>query len=214
MMPSKIPPHKPAFWVLDTPLVLASGSTTRLHMLKQCGLPVEAIPASIDERAIENAQTVKPVTPASTAIALARAKALDVSARYTGRMVLGADQTLICDGITYHKPVDMAAAAIQLEGLSGREHRLCSGFALARDGQIVAQGASSAIMRMRRFGAAFIATYLSAAGENILGSVGGYQIEGLGSQLFEAIEGDHFTILGLPVLPVLAALREHGALAG
>lgn len=209
-MPETPSSHQRSFWLREHPLLLASASATRLGMLTRCGMPVDVEPARIDERALEAAQIL---TAASTAIALATAKALEVSSRFSERLVLGADQTLYCEDTAYHKPASFEAAHRQLSQLAGREHLLTSGFCLAQNGRIVADGAASARMFMRRIDPASITRYLYAAGDAALASVGCYQLEGLGSQLFDSIEGDHFTILGLPLLQVLAALRRIGAVA-
>jgi len=200
-------------WLSAQPLLLASGSTTRRDMLRAAGLPVETAKPQVDERAIEQPLQEAGEPPSRIALALAAAKALAVSAGHPGRLVLGADQTLACDGAAFHKPADRAAAARQIAALAGRSHALHSAFALARGGSILAEGHQSASLTMRPFAPAFVEAYLDAVGDAAFSSVGGYQIEGPGAQLFERIEGDHFTILGLPLLPVLAALRDLSVLA-
>ncbi len=202
-----------SLWRDKRPLLLASGSPTRRDMLIAAGIPVETIRPDLDERAAE-APLLKQGAPAkSVAGALACAKALGVSVSNPGRLVLGADQSLSCDGEIHHKPADQAAAAVQIAALAGRRHALHSAFVLARDGEIVAEGGEAAYLTMRPLETDFILAYVAAAGPAILGSVGGYQLESLGAQLFEAVEGDHFTILGLPLFAVLGALRELGCLA-
>jgi septum formation protein len=198
------------FWLLDQPLLLASASVTRRDMLLQSGLPVVAVPADIDERAIEAGCGH---SGAMVAGFLARAKSLAISARSPHNIVLGADQTLRCGQQSFHKPADRTAARAQLLALAGREHELASAFCLTRNGQVVAEGLAVATMTMRALGPTFLDRYLDVTGSAALSSVGCYQIEGHGSQLFEKVEGDHFTILGLPLLQVLAALRRIGALA-
>lgn len=200
-------------WLSDAPLLLASGSATRRDMLLAVGIPVEVLKADIDERAVESPLQRDGVSSDAIAAALACAKALAVSATKSGRVVLGADQTLACDGRSFHKPEDAAAARDQIAALSGRSHVLHSAFVLARDGVVLAEGVQTARLTMRSLSAGFIADYVALAGDAALASVGGYQIEGLGAQLFEAVEGDHFTILGLPLLAVLVALRDQGLLA-
>ncbi|WP_449256745.1 Maf family protein [Bosea sp. (in: a-proteobacteria)] len=200
-------------WLSPAPLILASGSVTRRDMLIAAGLPVETVKPDIDERAVERPLAEQGVAADRIASALAEAKALAVSKLRSGRLVLAADQTLTCEGRSFHKPADVAAAAEQIAALAGRAHELHSAFALAQNGVVLAQGRATARLTMRPLDAAFIGRYVEAAGPAILASVGGYQLEGLGAQLFARIEGDHFTILGLPLLPVLQALRDLGHLA-
>lgn len=200
-------------WLSPAPLILASGSVTRRDMLVAAGLPVETVKPGIDERAVEKPLAAQGVTADRIAAALAEAKALSVSQERTGRIVLAADQTLTCEGVAFHKPENAASGSSQIASLAGRRHELHSAFALARDGEVLARGCETARLTMRPLDSAFIARYVEAAGPAILSSVGGYQLEGLGAQLFERIEGDHFTILGLPLLPVLSALRDLGHLA-
>lgn len=200
-------------WFGADPLLLASGSTTRRDMLVAAGIPVEIAKPDIDERAIEAPLVAAGSPRDAVAAALACAKALVVSQANPGRLVLGADQTLICDGEAFHKPETVMAAADQIAALASRTHELHSAFVLAKDGAPVADGMSVARLTMRDLTPDFIISYLDAVGNGALSSVGGYQIEGHGAQLFESIEGDHFTILGLPLFAVLAALRDLGVLA-
>ncbi len=195
-------------WLGGAPLILASGSATRRQLLEAAGLPVEVIKPDVDERAIEAEFLAMGGPPAGVAAALAEAKALSVSPTRPGRVVLAADQMLICEGRPFHKPEDAAGAEHQIAMLAGRKHELTSAFALARDGRIVGSGASTATLAMRPLTADFIRDYVALAGAAATTSVGGYQLEGLGIHLFEAIEGDHSTILGLPMLSLLAVLRE------
>ena len=203
----------PSLWIGPSPLILASKSASRRALLGAAGLPFEVEPAGIDERGVEDRLGPQDEAGIGLAVALARAKALAVSARRPGALTLGADQTLTLDGQPMHKAPTRAAAAVALQAMSGRGHRLVSAFALARDGKILAEDSDSADMTMRALDAAQIARYLDIAGPAVLASVGAYQIEGLGAHLFESISGDHATILGLPMLKLLAALRGLGLLA-
>lgn len=196
------------FWRGGEPLILASGSATRRQLLEAAGLQVEVIRPDVDERRIEAKYIAMGGAPAGVAVALAEAKALSVSPQQPGRTVLAADQMLICEGRPFHKPEDAAAAERQIAMLSGRRHELASAFALARDGRIIGGGASRAALAMRPLTPDFIRDYVALAGAAATSSVGGYQLEGLGIHLFEAVEGDHSTILGLPMLRLLAMLRE------
>ena len=201
-------------WRPAEPLILASGSRTRRDLLTGAGLPVEAVPADIDERAVEAQAPGLP--PAALALHLARAKARDVAravaAHRPGRVVIGADQVLECDGAVLHKPADRAAAADHLARLQGRTHALHAAVALVREGQ--EDGfVETARLTMRPLDAAGIDAYLACAGASVTTSVGAYQLEGVGIHLFERVEGAHETILGLPLLPLLARLRAMGLLA-
>ncbi|MGA2493468.1 MAG: Maf family nucleotide pyrophosphatase [Roseiarcus sp.] len=203
----------PTLWIGASPIILASKSASRRALLAGVGVPFEVEAADIDERGVEEALSQRGEAPSGLALALARAKALSVSARRPEALTLGADQTLILDGQPMHKAPTRAAAAVALQAMSGRGHRLVSAFALARDGMILAEDSDSADMTMRALDAAQIARYLDIAGPAVLASVGAYQIEGLGAHLFESISGDQATILGLPMLKLLAALRGLGLLA-
>ncbi|MBV8474628.1 MAG: Maf family protein [Hyphomicrobiales bacterium] len=200
-------------WIAGSPLVLASKSASRRQLLASAGLAFDMEAAEIDERAVEDEYFAGGGPVEQLALTLARAKALDVSARRAGALCLGADQTLSLEGRLFHKSATMEAAAEALAAMSGRRHRLTSAFALARDGRIVAEGEDSTDLTMRPLDGAAIARYLEIAGPQVLASVGVYQLEGLGVHLFEAVEGDHTTILGLPMLKLLACLRREGALA-
>jgi nucleoside triphosphate pyrophosphatase len=198
-------------WLAAEPLVLASRSASRRAVLVGAGIPVEAEPADVNERSIEASAIDK--SPTAVATLLARAKALAVAARRPGRLVLGADQTLSLGERLFTKPADLAAARAQLTSLRGATHALHSGLALARDGAVVREHCEIATLTMRNFSDRFLDAYIEAVGLAVTASVGGYQVEGSGIQLFERIEGDHFTILGLPLLPLLAYLRREGYLA-
>jgi septum formation protein len=196
------------------PLILASSSPFRLSMLRNAGLSVEATPSDIDERAAEAPLRETGATPDEVAEVLAEAKALDVSARRPDAIVIGADQTLSLGDRILHKVADMEAARRRLLELSGRTHLLNSAFALARGGEVLKRDVSVARLTMRQLDPGFVGRHLAQAGEGVLQSVGAYQIEGPGIQLFERIEGDLFTIVGLPLLPLLMALRDLGAIDG
>ena len=193
-------------WRGKYPLILASQSRTRQALLANAGIDFEAVPADIDEREIQQASGLS--APGDIAALLARRKALSVSLRRPGRFVVGADQTLTRGARLFTKPAGRAQAAEQLRALAGGSHELHSAVAVARDGAILFEGVSIARMTIRQLGEREIGAYLDAVGEAVTTSVGAYQLEGLGVHLFEHIEGDHFTVLGLPLLPLLAFLRS------
>lgn len=199
-------------WRGGAPLVLASKSAARRALLEAARLPYEAISVEVDERALEAAEVEKGADPAGVATVLARAKALAGSAVRSGRLVIGADQTLALGSEAFHKPADRAAARLQLERLSGGTHALHSALALVRDGEVLFETLESAYLSMRSLSAPALDAYLAVAGDSVLGSVGGYQLEGLGIHLFERVAGDHSVILGLPLLPLLSFLRHRGDL--
>lgn len=195
-------------------VVLASGSPFRRKMLEDAGVAVETVPANIDERAVEAAVEGSGVTPQELAAILAEAKALHVSERMPGRLVIGADQTLSLGDEVLHKPADMEAARRRLLLLSGKTHELNSAVVVARDGEALWRHVGVARLTMRDLAPGFVGRHLSRVGDKALSSVGAYQIEGEGIQLFEAVEGDHFTVVGLPLLPLLGELRRLGAIDG
>jgi septum formation protein len=198
--------------VNSTPIVLASRSAARIALLSGSGVPFTVAPSSVDERGVEAPLLARGASPAAIATALAEAKAVDVSKRDPAALVIGADQTLDLDGDRWTKPTSIDVARLQIARLSGRTHQLHSGVAIARGGNVTWRHISSASLTMRTLTGAAIDAYLAAAGESVTGSVGAYQLEGAGVRLFERIEGDYFTILGLPLLPLLARLREEGVL--
>lgn len=193
-------------WRGKSPLILASQSRARQALLTNAGINFEAVTTKIDERAVQQASGLS--APGEIASLLAREKALSVSARLSGKFVVGADQTLALGERLFSKPAGRAQAAEQLRALAGHSHELHSAVAVARDGKILFEAAAIARMTMRRLGEAEIEIYLDETGDAVTSSVGAYQLEGLGVHLFERIEGDHFTILGLPLLPLLAYLRS------
>ena len=199
-------------WLATQPLVLASRSDIRGKILAAAGLRFEIRPAQVDERAVEAA--AKPADASAAARILARAKAEAVSANMPDRPVLGADQTLALGVHRFTKPKDRAEALTQLQALRGRTHELHSALALVRDGNVLFQCVETARLAMRDLSDRFLEDYLDMAGDLALSSVGAYQLESIGVHLFEHIEGDYFTILGLPLLPLLAYLRGAGFVDG
>jgi septum formation protein len=199
-----------SLWLSPTPLVLASQSKVRRALIEAAGIPVEARPADLDERAIE--QGVRG-GPADVALELARAKAATVAAMSGPGIVVGCDQTLALGKRRFSKPMDRDAARDQLMAMRGKPHELHSAVAVIRNGSVTFAQVAVARLTMRAFSPAFLEAYLDAAGANVTASVGAYQLERTGIHLFEKIEGDHFTILGLPLLPLLAHLRHEGVLA-
>jgi septum formation protein len=193
-------------WRGKDPLILASQSRARQTLLANAGIDFEAVPADIDERSVQ--QESRLTAPGEIAALLAREKSLFVSAKLSNRFVVGADQTLALGSRLFSKPAGRAQAAEQLRALAGGTHELHSAVAVARDGKILFADVSVARMTMRKLNEADIETYLDEAGEAVTSSVGAYQLEGLGVHLFERIDGDHFTILGLALLPLLAFLRS------
>jgi septum formation protein len=187
-------------------LILASNSRARQALLANAGINFEVVPAEIDERAVQQASGL--TAPDAIAALLAREKALAVSMVHAGSFVVGADQTLALGERLFSKPAGRAQAAEQLRALAGHRHELHSAVAVVRDGKILFADVSIARMTMRQLSEAEIGAYLDLAGDAVTSSVGAYQLEGFGVHLFERIEGDHFTILGLPLLPLLAFLRS------
>ena len=198
-------------WLAAAPLVLASRSTVRRSLLEAAGVPVEICPADIDERGVEAGAPLQ--APVAIAALLAREKAAVIAGRNRGRLVLGADQTLSLDGRRFTKPVDQTAARAQLRALSGRSHELYSAIAFVRDDAVLFEHVGVARLTMRALSDRFLDDYLDAVGETVTASVGAYQLEGFGIQLFERLDGDYFTVLGLPLLTALDFLRRHGCLA-
>ena len=198
-------------WRGEFPLILATQSRARQMLLANAGLDFEAVPAEIDERGIQESSGL--TSPGDIAALLAREKARAVSGGRPDQFVVGADQTLALGTRLFSKPAGRVQAAEQLRALAGNRHELHSAVAVARDGKILFETVSVAGMTMRPLTGAEIEAYLNAAGEAVTSSVGAYQLEGLGVHLFERIEGDHFTILGLPLLPLLAFLRSERLLA-
>jgi septum formation protein len=191
------------------PIVLASGSISRKAMLTAAQVPFTAMVPDVDETAVKAAMTR--ATPSAIAAALAEKKALAVAAP-AGVLVIGSDQILECGAEMFSKVESLAAARNILRRLRGRTHRLITSVVLVCDKSLLWRHCETVSLVMRDFSDAFLDAYLAAEGEALLSSVGCYRLEGLGAQLFEAIDGDHFSVRGLPLLPLLAALRQHGGL--
>lgn len=198
-------------WLGKTPLILASQSGARKMLLGNAGFEFEAVTADIDERGIQARSRLS--DPREIALLLAGEKAKAVSALRPGSHVIGADQTLALGERLFNKPEGRDAALAQLQALAGKSHELNSAVVVARDGIIIFENVSVARMTMRPITEAELSSYLDAAGDAVTTSVGAYQLEGLGIHLFERIDGDHFTILGLPLLPLLAFLRSERLVA-
>ena len=190
-------------------LILASKSTTRKSLLENAGLQFSLAGASVNEREIEQAALTEGENRKDVARRLAEAKALAVSTTAPSAMVIGADQTIAFEGRGLHKPIDRDDAATRLMSMAGKSHELHSGVALARNGQIVWSAVETAVLTFRPFDRKTLDRVLDLEGEAILDSVAAYRLEGPSIRLFERIEGDYFTILGLPLLPLLAALEQH-----
>lgn len=201
-------------WRGAVPLVLASGSSARRLLLEAAGIPLDVAPADIDERAVEAPLRAAGAAPETVAGHLARHKAAAVSGNHPGRLVLGADQVLALGSEMFGKPTSVAAARQHLVRLSDKTHALHSALCLLEDGEVVLEAVSTAWLTMRPLSPAFLDAYLDAEGEAVCASVGAYRLEGLGSHLFTRVEGDHATILGLPLLDLLPALRQLGVLLG
>jgi nucleoside triphosphate pyrophosphatase len=197
-------------WLAADPLVLASGSRVRLRLLAAAGVPTEVRAAHFDERRVEAGASSQP--PGAIAALLAREKASVVERLNPGRLVLGADQILALDAQRFAKPADRPAARAQLRALSGRTHELHSAIAFMQNATVLFEHVSMARLTMRSFSDRFLDLYLDAIGSAAAASVGAYQIEGLGIQLLERVDGDYFTVLGLPLMEALDFLRRRGCL--
>lgn len=193
-------------------LILASASPSRAAMLRSAGLDFSIQPARVDESEIKLALQAEGAPASEAATTLAELKAQRAATAAGGDFVIGADQMLVCEGRWYDKPETMQAARDHLLSLRGRTHELVSAVVLARGGSVIWRHVDVARLTMRDFSEEFLDAYLVQAGEAVLSSVGAYQLEGLGVQLFSRIQGDFFTILGLPLLPLLDILRENKVL--
>ena len=190
-------------------VVLASASAVRARLLAAAGIAFEQYPASVDEAEVKDALKGEGASALEAAETLAELKAQHVSRQNPGALVIGADQILECGGVWFDKPGDRAGAAVSLKALADRDHALLAGVCVVRDGMVLWHHGESASLRLRALDEDAIERYLDAAGPAALDSVGAYQLEGLGANLFERIDGDYFTILGLPLLPLLGFLRGH-----
>ncbi len=193
-------------------VILASTSTTRIRLLAEAGVTAEAISPDVDERPVKTKLSASRARAETVATELAGLKALAVSKLHPDAVVIGADQVLDCDGKLFDKPTGLDAARRQLKDLRGKRHKLVSAVAVATNGEVTWSHAESATLSMRVFSDTFLDAYLALAGEKVQGSVGAYQLEALGAQLFTKVEGDFFTVLGLPLLPLLDQLRRAGAI--
>lgn len=194
------------------PVILASGSAFRARMLKSAGVCFSTIVPGVDEPAVRESLQAEGARVEDVAIALGELKALAVSRSHADALVIGSDQMLECNGVWFEKPADRDHARVSLIALSGREHRLVTSAVVARNGSRIWHTVGVVTMHMRPLSETFIDQYLDAMGGAATQSVGAYQLEALGSQLFTAVEGDYFTVLGLPLLPLLGFLRSHGVL--
>lgn len=192
------------------PVILASASRVRASLLAAAGVAFEVAVSAVDEDEIKRSLRADGADVATVADALALAKAQRVSRRHPGALVVGADQILDCNGTWFDKPPDIAHARAQLFALRGRSHILATAVCVVRDGERIWHARAQPRLTMRTFGEDFLDRYLEREGASVLSSVGAYRLEGLGVQLFAAIDGDHFSILGLPLLPLLEFLRQHG----
>ena len=200
-------------------LVLASSSATRRTLLTRAGLSFEALPAAVDEAALKEACQAEAIPAEDAAIILAEAKAERIVRRVPDALVIGGDQLLVCkmeDGTErwFDKPVDMQAARAQLQALRGKTHRLVTATVAWRNGARIWQDVTIPRLTMRSFSDTFLDAYLAAEGEALLGSVGAYRLEAMGVHLFSRVEGEHSAILGLPLIPLLGFLRQHGVIDG
>ena len=195
---------------MSASLILASASPSRRALLANAGLAFEIELSGVDEDEVKLSLQGERASPQDIATTLAEMKALRVSSRHAGAMVIGADSTLACNGRLFDKPVTLAAARLQLLALGGRTHELCSSVVVAKNGARLWHASQRGLLTMRPLTESFVDAYLGRAGQAVCASVGAYQLEGLGAHLFSRIEGDYFTILGLPLLPLLSFLAQHG----
>lgn len=197
----------------DMPVVLASGSRFRATLLRNAGVPFTVDIPGVDEGSVRDSLRAENATTEDVATMLAELKAVAISRKHPNALVIGSDQMLDCGGVWFEKPIDRDHAHATLTALSGKTHRLVTAVVVARAGSRIWHAMDSVTMRMRPLSDDYIARYLDTVGEDVFASVGAYQLEGLGAQLFTGVEGDYFTVLGLPLLPLLDFLRTHGVLA-
>jgi len=197
---------------MPEPIILASASTARAELLRAAGVAFAIEPSAIEEDALKRKARLRGDSAIECAAALAMAKARTVSRCVPEALVIGADQLLVCAGEWFDKPRDLAEARAHLRALNGRSHVLATAVCVSRGGEELWRAANESELTMRAFSDAFLDAYIASEGESLLASVGAYRLEGLGVQLFERISGDHFAILGLPLIELLAFLRERGAL--
>ena len=195
-----------------TQVILASASQTRLGLLTAAKVPLTSMVSAVDETEVKASMRADGASAGQTAELLAELKAVRISRRHPQALVIGADQMLECDGVWYDKPANQTEAKAQLRALRGKTHALLTAAAVVMNGRTIWHRNEVPRLTMRNFSDEFLDGYLEQAGDAVLSSVGAYQLEGLGAQLFSHIEGDHFAILGLPLLPLLDLLRNHGVL--
>ena len=191
------------------PVILASASPYRARMLSNAGIVAEISPASIDEAGLKQSMQSEGMKAADIARGLAEMKALRVSRTRANALVIGADQILVCNGVLFSKPPDMAHARAGLQALRGKTHELMTAVCIALDNAVIWHHTERARLKMRDFSDDYLDRYLAETGDTVLSTVGAYALEGLGAQLFDRVDGDYFGILGLPLLPLLAFLRGH-----
>jgi septum formation protein len=193
-------------------MILASASEVRARVLRAAGVTFDIVPARVDEEALKQSMLAEKAAPRAIADALAALKARRVSTSHPGELVLGADQVLVLNGELISKCETLAGAGALLKHMRGKTHRLISALVLAKDGASIWRHVDSAHLSMRAFSDGFLENYIASEGESLLSGVGCYKLEGRGIELFDKIDGDYFTILGLPLLPLLSALREQGVI--
>ena len=196
------------------PLILASQSQARRAILAGAGLAFQALTPPVDEETVKESLRAAGAGARELAETLAELKAQRVSMKHPGALVIGCDQTLDCNGVLFDKPIDLDHARAHLQALSGHEHHLHAAICVAFNGSRIWHHNAVAKLTMRKLSADFLDWYCAAEGEALLTSVGAYRLEGLGAQLFSKVEGDYFTILGLPLLPLLDFLRLRGTIKG